>query len=332
MRPFHCSTLALLSGAALALGAFAESAEAQQADSDPTPWALAEDALVEAAPDTAATIQGAASPSTFPPSQAPAPELLNLTFTGYAWLTSMSGTTGVAGLEFDIDESFFDLVGESDHLFGLMGSIDAEYKRLVFQLNGVYSHAEFSGQRTFARGGGGAAVGIDVDLEIDAAWFEVFGGYRFIDRPLGEASESDSRLTLDGFLGGRFTAMELQADVVAEQMVTLPNGTVLQAGVSRSLDQREGWAELFLGGRIGLELGEQWLLNLRGDIGGFGIGDSEFSWQTVAALGYRWRLEGWSIDLFGGYRALGQDYSRGGFTWDVITHGPVLGAQASLSF
>jgi hypothetical protein len=289
-----------------------------------------EHARVEAIP-----AQASASPSTVALDPEPAPELLNLTFTGYAWLTSVSGTTGVAGLEFDIDESFFDLVGKSDRLFGLMGSIDAEYKGLVFELNGALTHAEFSNQRSFARtgiGGGGPAVAIDGSLEIDAAWFEIFGGYRFIDRPLGEAAESDSRLTLDGFIGGRFTTMEVQADVIAQAMVTLPNGIVLQAGESRSLGQKEGWAELFLGGRIGLELGEHWLLGLRGDVGGFGIEGSAFSWQAVAGLGYRWHLDGWSIDMFGGYRALGQDYSRGGFTWDVITHGPILGAQASLSF
>jgi hypothetical protein len=308
------------------------SAEAQLTDSDPAPGTPAENALVRAIAANAATMQGSATPSTVPSGQAPESELLHLSFTGYAWLTSMSGTTGVAGLEFDVDESFFDLIDESDSLFGLMGSVDAVYKRLVFQLNGVYSRVEFSGERTFAPGGGGAMVAIDGDLEIDAGWFEVFGGYRFIDRPLGGAGAPDSRLTLDGFLGGRFTAIELQADVVAEQMVTLRNGIVLAAGESRSLDQKEGWAELFLGGRVDLKLGEHWLLGVRGDVGGFGIGDSEFSWQVMAAAGYRWRLDGWSLDLFGGYRALGQDYSRGGFTWDVITHGPVLGAQVSIAF
>jgi hypothetical protein len=328
--------LLLLAGpAAWSQETIAESAVPHQAASDRVAETCGEVARAELSPGTAWPVLEPASPSIGALDDDPATELLNLSFTGYAWLTSISGTTGVAGLEFDIDESFFDLLSESDQLFGLMGSIDAEYKRLVFQLNGVYTHAEFSDQKSFARsgmGGGGPTVSIDPDLKIDAGWVEVFGGYRFIDRPLEEADASAGRLTLDGFIGGRITLMEVEADIVAEEEITLPNGTVLAAGERRKLDQDEGWIEPFIGGRIGLELGEHWLLSLRGDVGGFGVDHSDFSWQAIGGVGYRWQHDGWSIDVFGGYRALGQDYTRGGFTWDAVTHGPVLGTQVSISF
>ena len=89
MRSFHSPALAILSGAALALGAFAGSAAAQQADADPALSAPAGGALL-AAPSTVAGGQEPASPPTAPLDQEPASELLNLSFTGYAWLTSMS--------------------------------------------------------------------------------------------------------------------------------------------------------------------------------------------------------------------------------------------------
>ena len=38
------------------------------------------------------------------------------------------------------------------------------------------------------------------------------------------------------------------------------------------------------------------------------------------------------LAAFGGFRALGQDYTDGGFQWDVITYGPIIGAQFSFAF
>lgn len=87
-----------------------------------------------------------------------------------------------------------------------------------------------------------------------------------------------------------------------------------------------------MGARLGARLGDHWRVQVRGDIGGFGVDNSDFSWQAVTLAGYEWRVNGWNITLFGGYRALGQDYSDGAFTWDTVVHGPVLGAQFTFYF
>jgi hypothetical protein len=65
---------------------------------------------------------------------------------------------------------------------------------------------------------------------------------------------------------------------------------------------------------------EKWLLNLRGDIGGFGIG-SKFAWQAQAYGGYRFSE---LFQLTAGYRIISIDYNKDNFVYDVNTYGPVL--------
>ena len=64
---------------------------------------------------------------------------------------------------------------------------------------------------------------------------------------------------------------------------------------------------------------------MRGDIGGFGAG-SVFSWQAITE--YNWQLRrigSATLDAFVGCRALAVDYTEGGFQYDAIMHGPMLG-------
>jgi hypothetical protein len=57
-------------------------------------------------------------------------------------------------------------------------------------------------------------------------------------------------------------------------------------------------------------------------IGGFGAG-SDLTWDVLAAAGYQWNDR---FSLVAGYRALGVDYDKDGFVYDVVQHGPILGA------
>ena len=59
------------------------------------------------------------------------------------------------------------------------------------------------------------------------------------------------------------------------------------------------------------------------DIGGFGV-SSDITWQAMASLGYHVSDKG-SVGL--GYRALGTDYTSGSSTYDVISHGLLLGFE-----
>lgn len=69
------------------------------------------------------------------------------------------------------------------------------------------------------------------------------------------------------------------------------------------------------------DLNDRWFLQGGGDIGGFGV-SSDLIWQANVLLGYRITP---NLSSLTGYRALGIDYSSGGFLVDTIAHGPVIG-------
>lgn len=255
------------------------------------------------------------------------PSKVELAVAPYVWLTSFSGELSVRGADFDATTTFIDILDKSDRVFGLMGAVDVKYEKLVFQMNGAWTTAEVSESRGLTPSGV-----LRGDLDLDTVWFEMYAGYRILENPVSADAASRRRLTVDAFVGGRVTYVDLDAALTSDLQVTLPDGEILAAGQTRERGNTQEWFEPFVGARIGLDLSENWAINLRGDVGGFGLSGADFAWQVAAMLGYQWRLEGWTVAVFGGYRALGQDYSDGDFGWDLITHGPLLGTKFLFSF
>jgi len=76
--------------------------------------------------------------------------------------------------------------------------------------------------------------------------------------------------------------------------------------------------------RIHSKSNEKFIYQLRGEIGGFGIG-SDFAWQMQAYAGYRFSK---LFQITGGYRIISLDYESGSgqnrFMYNVDTSGPVL--------
>ncbi len=282
---------------------------------------LAAPAATEApAPATApseAGFDGSGSPSRLVVSVAP-----------YAWLTSFNGDTTVREITMDVDLDFTDIFDEAESIIAFMGAVDVNYDRLIFQFNGAYSQAEFQPTPGVLPSGGTVQSRLDNEL----GWYEFLGGYRFIDNPVTDKPDSRRRWTLDGFVGARYTDLRIDASLSNDTAITLPDGEVLNPGTTAERAASEDWWEPFVGARVGVDLSENWSLSLRADLGGFGIGDADLSWQAVALVGYHWRFETWTLTGFAGYRALSQDYSTDTFAWDVTTHGPLLGLQATIPF
>ncbi|MBL9147860.1 MAG: hypothetical protein JNM94_04130 [Phycisphaerae bacterium] len=244
---------------------------------------------------------------------------LEIAVTPFIWLVGFDGTVGVRGISADINKNFFDILDETDHVFGLMGAVDVTYDRFVFQLNGTWTTAEVNQEPANVPAGV-----LDANIRMDSSWVELFAGYRVIDHAFDEAPRTKRRLTLDAFVGGRFTWIDSDFTVSTLVPIQLPDGSVLGAGASRDIDESEFWADPFIGLRMDIGITDNWNVGFRGDIGGFGTG-SDFAWQAFGGLGYRFNFETWSMNLFAGYRAIGQDYTDDGFTWDVVTHGPMMG-------
>ena len=82
----------------------------------------------------------------------------------------------------------------------------------------------------------------------------------------------------------------------------------------------ERWVDPFVGLRYERPLGTKWFLDVRGDIGGFGV-SSESQAQLVASVGYRFSER---LEAFGGYRFLTVDFDDA-LVLDVSVEGPGLG-------
>ena len=121
---------------------------------------------------------------------------------------------------------------------------------------------------------------------------------------------------LEGGIGFRLINLKSSLDMIVN--ATVPGG----AG-SRSKSIAETWFDPVIIGRIKIPA-EKWLFQLRGDLGGFGIG-SDFTWQAQADVGYRFSK---LFQLGLSYRYIGIDYEKGSgndrFLYDVDTFGPSL--------
>lgn len=111
-------------------------------------------------------------------------------------------------------------------------------------------------------------------------------------------------------------------DLSADLEIQLPNQV---ARASRGAD----WVDPLIGLHYSVPFADKWLFDLRGDIGGFGIG-SDLTWQLMTVVRRQ------NTDTFGwyfGYRAIGYDYETGQGQnyqrYDLIQHGPGIGIAFS---
>ena len=124
----------------------------------------------------------------------------------------------------------------------------------------------------------------------------------------------DPDTRFDVYAGARVNSLDADLDITR-------TGIIRTRQFSGS--ESKTWVDPIIGVRFQQELPNQFFFRGVGDIGGFGI-SSDFTWQALAAFGYRVNDNG-SVLL--GYRGIGTDYSDGDFGYDVISHGLVLGFE-----
>ncbi len=95
----------------------------------------------------------------------------------------------------------------------------------------------------------------------------------------------------------------------------------------QKVNNSEDWVDPVIGMRWRPQIAENWVMILKGDIGGFGVA-SNFTWNQQG--GVAWDATDY-MSLVLEYRALSVDYSSGDvgsrefFVYDTITHGPLFG-------
>ena len=211
----------------------------------------------------------------------------------YLMLTSMSGTTGIGNLP-----NTFICIPASDlfsHLkFG--GMLYAEVHNNQFAFTSDLFYASLSQD---ASGKNGILSGT---ANLKQFFWELEALYKLAP-------------WLEWGIGARINSIESGLNI----NVTLPGGSMTQTG-----DKTNTWVDPLIITRLKTWLDNKWLLALRVDIGGFGIG-SQFSWQAQPDIAFRAS----KLMQFGlGYRYLFMNYSHGSgsdrFYYNMEEYGPQI--------
>jgi len=170
--------------------------------------------------------------------------------------------------------------------FGAMGKVRVGYARWAFNTDVVYM------------GLGASKNGVSVDM--DQWMVEPTISYR-----LGKNFEALAGVRYNNLSG------EIRGPGILPTP-RIPTGT-------------QDWWDPIVGANLNLPLGKGFSFNVRGDIGGFGVG-SDFAWQVFPYLS--WQFAQWG-SLQAGYRWLYMSYETGSgasrFKYDMLNQGPQLG-------
>ena len=226
-----------------------------------------------------------------------------------AWLPDVKGETAF----FDrVEEQAFEIPVEDileDLEFGFLGSFEASKGRWGFVTDLVYSSIGDEQDRLREGSiGGGIEIGtesrLSASMDVDTWIWNIAGFYRLLE---------SATMTLDLLGGVRYADIEQELE-----------WTISSSIAGRPLPERGGRAEvsadsqdLFLGirGRIGLGDTGRLFIPFYLDAG---TGDSDFTWQAAAGLGYA--IGNWNLGLT--WRHLEYDLDSGAPIGELELSGP----------
>lgn len=223
--------------------------------------------------------------------------------TPYFWLFSLdlskrssrAEASEGAGLGdvFDFIESSADVV--------LMGHLEASDGEWTFFGDAELLDFSGDGQVRFR----GRTIDVEYDLAFTLA--EV-GAARTLARFEGGGGRSG---TVEVLGGARWNRTELDFDLADD------------AGGSTEVDPGNSWVDAFLGARVRVPVAGPLDLSVRGDAGGFGIGESsDVAWNLVAAVDVRLSD---AVSVLGGWRRYKFEREAHGRETELILSGPFLG-------
>jgi hypothetical protein len=208
----------------------------------------------------------------------------------YGWGTALEGDVTLRGRNVPVDSGFDDILDNLD--FAMMGVVEVGYGRWNFLADLFYAELGSSN----SRGG----------LYFESQLNQFIGNF-IVDYNV----TANDATRFDVYGGARVNSLDAELDI--------NTGRIGAWSGSKS----ETWVDPIIGVRFQQELSDRFFFRTVGDVGGFGV-SSDFTWQAMAAFGYRVNDSG-SVVL--GYRGIGTDYSDGDFGYDVISHGLLLGFE-----
>ncbi len=210
----------------------------------------------------------------------------------YIWTTRLDGEMVFGGTTVPVDVPF-DKIFDNLKL-SFMGLVEVGKGRWSFMSDLFYAKLEPSLSTRRAD--------FDSQIEQFIGNFAVF--YNLVDQPTTR---------LDAFAGARVNWMETDVEITGKVL-----GIVDYSGSAEKT-----WVDPIIGFRIHHDLTDRFFVRALADIGGFDV-SSDLTWQAMVVLGCR-LTEHASVGL--GYRAIDTDYTSGGTTYDVTSHGLLLGFE-----
>jgi len=216
----------------------------------------------------------------------------------YAMFPNMKGETGIADLPtVSVDEDPQDIF---DNLqMGAMLYLEARNDEWTFSSDVLFMDLGADVGHTDSTG---IVTSVDGNVDVSQTGWEL---------------AAMRRLTPWFELGLGLTYNQIDVDV--DLGITTPLGTN-----DRSAGLEENWIDPTIVARVTLPINDEWFIQARGNLGGFGIG-SDLMWQVMADVGYR-PSDKWIFTF--GYRVIDIDYENGSgldrFVYDMRTFGPQL--------
>jgi hypothetical protein len=250
--------------------------------------------------------------------------------TGYGWLINVSGSVTARGQTVDTNASFIDLVQKSQSVGGLMGYFEADKGKAGMYVDFIYTDLSFGASNTSYRN---PIAGLKITTSASAALtyklfiVEVGGVYELFRWQHSEGSST----AIDGLMAVRYWNNSVAASFDATANVDFSHLRLERSfGIAIARADTIQWVDPVFGLRVRHQFTPHQEFTVRGDIGGFGLAGSQFSWQVVAVYSYAWELDGGQkLAALLGFRALGVNYSSGSGVDAVgineTLYGPLIG-------
>jgi hypothetical protein len=270
---------------------------------------------------------------------------------GYGWFPALYSHPSIGPYTANINVTMDELFG-GHFRWGVAAGLEDRYRDFLLLADGMA--AQFAAGvnrpiRNFPVNPGGIPGTVstgpsDGSLRSTSMMIEGALGYRALSMLLSPGVAEDTRrFRLDLLLGPRLwyfrnkvlitvpparatvggavvplTSVMLPREVKLGR-VTLP-GLIVRDGVNESIETTTSWVDAVIGFRASVDVTQTVSFSLRGDVGGFGIGNSsQFTWQALPHV--QWRFtEHWAFGL--GYRAIGIKKGRAD---DTIEYGVITG-------
>ncbi|MFC1823920.1 hypothetical protein ACFL9T_14515 [Thermodesulfobacteriota bacterium] len=245
----------------------------------------------------------------------------NFALTPYFWLPAQDADSTVSGQTSSIDMSFGDTLDTADEMFGLSARFVAWKGKWGFIFDGMYVDMDMVEDVRLQ-----TPDPVDIGIEVDTTQkiFDFAVAYRTDEWPIGAGQGSSAggkgpAMWFEPYAGLRYSYLRNEIHLGVNVPGVGGAGTVLGGS--------EDWIEPFVGGSMVFRLNDRWKFAVRGDAGGFGIGDaSDFTWNLLFGFDYKpWQKT--SIKF--GYKIYGLDYETGSgadrFGFDGQMYGPLFG-------